>query len=169
MDKLRNVRDNGAELIRDLEARERERTGIKKLKVGYNKVFGYFIDVPKSAGLENIPDDYIRKQTLVSNERYFTQELKELENTLLTARDRINELEYQYFCELRDMVAAQVNRVQATADAVARLDALCSLAEVAVRNNYTMPEVDTSRQLHIVEGRHPVAVSYTHLTLPTKA
>ena len=156
VDKLRNVRDNGAELIRDLEARERERTGIKKLKVGYNKVFGYFIDVPKSAGLENIPDDYIRKQTLVSNERYFTQELKELENTLLTARDRINDLEYQYFCELRDMVAAQVNRVQATADAVARLDALCSLAEVAVRNNYTMPEVDTSRQLHIVEGRHPV-------------
>ena len=156
VDHLRDVRDNGARLVSELEARERERTGIKKLKVGYNKVFGYFIDVPKSAGEDNIPADYIRKQTLVSNERYFTQELKELENTLLTARDRINELEYRYFCEVRDAVAAEVERVQATAAAVARLDALCSLAEVAVRNGYTKPEVDTSRTLRIVEGRHPV-------------
>ena len=156
LDRLRNVRDNGAQMVTELEARERQRTGIKKLKVGYNKVFGYYIDVPRSAGLENVPEDYIRKQTLVSNERYFTQELKELENTLLTARDRINDLEYEYFCQLREMVASQVNRIQATADAVARLDVLCSLAEVAVRNNYTCPEVDASRQLHIVEGRHPV-------------
>ena len=156
VDRLRDVRDNGAQMVRELETRERERTGIKKLKVGYNKVFGYFIDVPKSAGLDNIPADYIRKQTLVSNERYFTQELKELENTLLTARDRVNELEYQYFAEIRDHVAAQVDRIQSTADAVARLDVLCSLAEVAVRNHYTMPEVDTSKTLHIVEGRHPV-------------
>ena len=129
---------------------------VDKLKVGYNKVFGYYIDVPKSAGLENVPADYIRKQTLVSNERYFTQELKELENTLLTAKDRINDLEYRYFCEIRDMVAANVDRVKEAADRVARLDALCSLAEVAVRNNYTMPEVDTSKELHIIEGRHPV-------------
>ena len=156
LDHLRDVRDNGARMVAELEARERERTGIKKLKIGYNKVFGYYIDVPRSAGLEKVPEDYIRKQTLVSNERYFTQELKELENTLLTARDRINELEYQIFCELRDKVASQVDRIQATADAVARLDVLCSLAEVAVRNNYTMPEVDASRELHIVEGRHPV-------------
>ena len=156
LDHLRNVRDNGARLVSELEARERERTGIKKLKVGYNKVFGYFIDVPRSAGETNIPEDYIRKQTLVSNERYFTQELKELENTLLTARDRINELEYRFFCELRAAVAAEVDRVQQSAAAVARLDALCSLAEVAVRNNYTMPEVDASRELRIVEGRHPV-------------
>ena len=156
LDHLRDVRDNGARMVAELEARERERTGIKKLKIGYNKVFGYYIDVPRSAGLEKVPEDYIRKQTLVSNERYFTQELKELENTLLTARDRINDLEYQIFCELRDKVASQVDRIQATADAVARLDVLCSLAEVAVRNNYTMPEVDASRELHIVEGRHPV-------------
>ena len=156
VDRLRDVRDNGARLVAELEARERERTGIKKLKVGYNKVFGYFIDVPKSAGEENIPADYIRKQTLVSNERYFTQELKELETTLLTARERINELEYRYFCEVRDAVAAEVDRVQATAAAVARLDALCSLAEVAVRNGYTMPQVDASRELRITEGRHPV-------------
>ena len=156
VDRLRSIRDNGAQMVTELEARERERTGIKKLKIGYNKVFGYYIDVPRSAGLENVPADYIRKQTLVSNERYFTQELKELENTLLTARDRINELEYRYFCEVRDSVAAKVARVQASADAVARLDALCSLAEVAVRNNYTCPEVDASRELHILEGRHPV-------------
>ena len=156
VDRLRDVRDNGARLVAELEARERERTGIKKLKVGYNKVFGYFIDVPKSAGEDKVPADYIRKQTLVSNERYFTQELKELETTLLTARERINELEYRYFCELRDAVAAEVERIQATAAAVARLDALCSLAEVAVRNGYTMPQVDASREIRIVEGRHPV-------------
>ena len=156
VDRLRSVRDNGAQMVTELEARERQRTGIKKLKVGYNKVFGYYIDVPRSAGLENVPEDYIRKQTLVSNERYFTQELKELENTLLTARDRINDLEYEYFCQVRDSVAAKVDRIQATAEAVARLDVLCSLAEVAVRNNYSCPEVDASRQLHIIEGRHPV-------------
>ena len=156
LDRLRNVRDHGAEMVSRLEERERERTGIKKLKVGYNKVFGYYIDVPKSAGEANIPDDYIRKQTLVSNERYFTQELKELENTLLTSRDRINELEYDFFAEIRGSVAAKVDRIQAASDAVARLDVLCSLAETAVRNNYTMPEVDTSRELNIKEGRHPV-------------
>ncbi len=156
LDKLRNVRDNGAQMVAALEARERERTGIKKLKVGYNKVFGYYLDVPRSAGLEKVPEDYIRKQTLVSNERYFTPELKELETTLLTARERIHELEYKIFCELRDYVSEQVARVQATADAVARLDALCSLAEVAVRNHYAMPEIDASRELRITEGRHPV-------------
>ena len=156
VDRLRVLRDNGTQMVSELERRERERTGIKKLKVGYNKVFGYYIDVPKSAGEANIPADYIRKQTLVSNERYFTPELKELENDLLSARERINELEYQAFVEIRDLVAANVDRVQAAADAVARLDALCSLAEVAVRNRYTCPEVDVSRQLHIIEGRHPV-------------
>ena len=156
VDRLRNIRDNGAQMVRELEERERQRTGIKKLKVGYNKVFGYFIDIPRSAGLENVPEDYIRKQTLVSNERYFTQELKELESSLLSARDRINELEYRYFSEVRDSVASKVDRIQAAADAVARLDVLCSLAEVAVRNNYTCPEVDTSRTLSILQGRHPV-------------
>ena len=156
LDHLRDVRDNGARLVQELETRERERTGIRKLKVGYNKVFGYYIDIPKSAGDEKVPDDYIRKQTLVSNERYFTPELKELENTLLTARERINELEYRFFCEVRDSAAAKVERVQAAADAVARLDVLCSLAEVAVRNNYCCPEIDASRSLHIVQGRHPV-------------
>ena len=156
VDRLRGIRDHGAQMVTELEARERERTGIKKLKVGYNKIFGYYIDVPRSAGLENVPEDYIRKQTLVSNERYFTQELKQLESDLLSARNRINDLEYEYFTQLRDNVARQVARIQAAADAVARLDALCSLAEVAVRNNYTCPEVDDSRDLRILEGRHPV-------------
>ena len=106
LDELRQLRDHGAERIAALEEQERQATGIKKLKIGYNRVFGYYIDVPKSAGLENVPEHYIRKQTLVSNERYFTPELKELENSLLTARDRIQSLEYDFFCTVRDSVAA---------------------------------------------------------------
>ena len=156
LDRLRDVRDHGAETVSRLEERKRERTGIKKLKVGYNRVFGYYIDVPKSVPDASIPEDYIRKQTLVSNERYFTQELKELENTLLTSRDRINRLEFDFFTELRLSVAEKVERIQSASDAVARLDALCSLAETAVKNNYTMPEIDASRELTIIEGRHPV-------------
>ena len=156
LDELRQLRDHGAERIAALEERERETTGIKKLKIGYNRVFGYYIDVPKSAGTERVPEHYIRKQTLVSNERYFTPELKELENSLLNARERIQSMEYDFFCEIRNRVAAQVTRIQQTADRVAKLDCFCSLAETAVRNRYTMPEVDTGRELRIVEGRHPV-------------
>jgi DNA mismatch repair protein MutS len=156
VDYLRDVRDNGARMVAELEQREREATGIKKLKVGYNKVFGYYIDVPRSAGDAPLPDTYIRKQTLVSNERYFTPELKELENTLLNAKDRIAQLEYEVFSQLRDRVAAQVERVQTVAAQVAELDAICSLAEVAMRNHYTMPEIDLSRTLDIRDGRHPV-------------
>ena len=126
VDRLRDVRDNCARLVSELESRERERTGIKKLKVGYNKVFGYYIDVPNSAGAVELPPEYIRKQTLVSNERYFTPELKELESELTGARDRICELEYSFFCELRESVARRVQRIKASAEAVAELDALCS-------------------------------------------
>ena len=156
LDNLRNIRDNGAEMIRALEERERQRTGIKKLKVGYNRVFGYYIDVPKSAGDLPVPEEYIRKQTLVSNERYFTQELKELENTLLTAREKINEKEYEFFTEIRLEVAANVERIQSVSEKIAALDVYCSLAEVAVRNGYTEPEIDTSGVISITEGRHPV-------------
>ena len=156
VDRLRNIRDNGAKLVSELEARERARTGIKKLKVGYNKVFGYYIDVPNSAGAVELPPEYIRKQTLVSNERYFTPELKELETELTGARERICELEYSFFTELRVSVAARVERIKRSAEAVAELDALCSLAEVAARNNYTCPEVDLSGAIAISEGRHPV-------------
>ena len=165
VDRLRNVRDNGASMVIELEAREREATGIKKLKVGYNKVFGYYIDVPRSAGDVALPDTYIRKQTLVSNERYFTPELKELENTLLNARDRIAELEYQIFSALRERVAAQVERVQAAAARIAELDAICSLAEVASRNHYCMPEIDVGRTVHIRDGRHPVVEVSQHSVL----
>ena len=156
VDYLREVKTNGSSMVRELEARERERTGIKKLKIGYNKVFGYYIDVPRSAGDAPMPDEYIRKQTLVSNERYITPELKELENTLLSADDRLGQLEYKLFNDIRMRVAAEVERVQRSADRVAELDCICSLAEVAVKNGYTMPEVDLSRELSIIEGRHPV-------------
>ncbi len=156
VDYLRSVRDNGAQMVRELEERERERTGIKKLKLGYNKVFGYYIDVPRSAGEVELPEEYIRKQTLVSNERYFTPELKELESTLLNAGDRLASLEFELFTNIRMAVADEVLRIQHSADAVAALDCFCSLAEVAVRNNYCMPEVDLSRGINIVGGRHPV-------------
>ncbi len=156
VDHLRLVRENGARMVSELEARERERTGIKKLKVGYNRVFGYYIDVPNSAGGVELPAEYIRKQTLVSNERYFTPELKELENTLSTAGERIAELEYSFFNQLRESVAERVDRIQAAAERVAALDVLCSLAEVAVRGGYTCPEVDMGGVIHIREGRHPV-------------
>ena len=155
VDNLRNVRDNGAEMVSHLEARERERTGIKKLKVGYNRVFGYYIDIPRAFS-ENVPEEYIRRQTLSTSERFFTQELKELENTLLTAKDRLGELEFRFFEEVRLRVASEVTRIQALADAIAELDVLCSLAEVAVKNGYTMPEVDLSGTLSISSGRHPV-------------
>ena len=155
VDNLRNVRDNGAQMVSMLEAREREQTGIKKLKVGYNRVFGYYIDIPRAFS-ENVPETYIRKQTLSTSERFFTEELKELENTLITARDRLADIEFRFFEELRLRVAAEVTRIQAIADAIAELDALCSLAEVAVRNGYTMPEIDLSGALSVTSGRHPV-------------
>jgi DNA mismatch repair protein MutS len=154
-DSLRGLRDNGVQMVSALERRERERTSIRKLKIGYNRVFGYYIDVPRASS-ENVPEEYIRKQTLSTSERFFTQELKELESTLLTARDRLEALEFRLFEEVRLRVAGEVSRLQALADAVAELDALCALAEVAVRNGYTMPEVDLSGQLSITAGRHPV-------------
>ncbi len=156
VDRLRALKKNGKQMVLELEERERQKTGVKKLKVGYNKVFGYYIDIPNSAGEIDLPPEYIRKQTLVSSERYFTQELKELEESLLSAGDRLNTLEYELFCAVRGQVAAEVQRIQAAADAVAALDCLCSLAEVAVRNGYCMPEVDLGREIHITAGRHPV-------------
>ena len=156
VDRLRDIKQNGKQMVVELGERERERTGIKKLKVGYNKVFGYYIDVPRSAGDQPLPPEYIRKQTLVGNERYFTPELKKLEETLLTAGDRLNSLEFELFCQVRDRMAAELLRVQAASDAAAELDCLCSLAEVAVRNGYCMPEVDLGSVIQITEGRHPV-------------
>lgn len=156
VDSLREIKENGRQMLIDLGERERARTGIKKLKVGYNRVFGYYLDVPRSAGDMELPADYIRKQTLVNNERYYTPELKELEEKLQNAEAELNQLEFTLFNELRETIAGQVARVHATADAVAALDVLCALAEVAVRNGYCCPEVDMGSALEIVEGRHPV-------------
>jgi len=154
VDRLRNLLDNSEGALKAIEAREKARTGIK-LKVSYNKVFGYYIEIPRSSS-ENVPGDYIRKQTLVNNERFITQELKELENELLTAKDRVSELEYRIFSELKDFVTQNTQRIQHTAQLVAGLDVLCSLAHVAVKNNYCMPEIDNSGILDIKDGRHPV-------------
>ena len=155
VDRLRDILSGGKGVVASIEAREKERTGIKSLKVGYNKVFGYYIEVSKSY-YDQVPDDYIRKQTLTNCERYITQELKELEHTILSAQDQITALEYQLFCAVRQEVAGQVGVIQRSAAAVAQCDVLCSFATVAAENNYCRPEVDLSDSISITEGRHPV-------------
>ncbi len=155
VDHLRDVLEHGADMVLGIESREKERTGIKSLKVRYNKVFGYYIEVSKSY-YDLVPDDYIRKQTLVNCERFITQELKELEHEILSAQSRITALEYQLFCALREEAAAQVRQVQQAAGGVARLDVLISFAAVAAQNGYCRPEVDESGVIQISEGRHPV-------------
>jgi len=132
VDELRLVVNDGKSFIAKIEAEEREKTGIKNLKIGFNKVFGYYIEVTRSY-LELVPDTYIRKQTLANCERYITQDLKELENKILSAREKITGLEYELFSEIRNMVAASIHRIQATASSVAQLDVLCSLSEVAAK------------------------------------
>ena len=155
VDHLRHILKGGKGVITEIEAREKERTGIRTLKIGYNKVFGYYIEVSNSFK-DQVPDTYIRKQTLVNGERYITQELKDLEQEILTASDRVVALEYELFTQLRQEVSAQASRIQRTAAAVAEVDALASFAAVAVRNNYCRPDVDESGVIEIKEGRHPV-------------
>ena len=155
VDHLRDILENGADMVLGIEAREKERTGIKSLKVRYNKVFGYYIEVSKSY-YDLVPADYIRKQTLVNCERFITQELKDLEHEILSAQTRITALEYQLFCDLREKAAARVRDVQRAAAGVGRLDVLISFASVAVQHNYCRPEVDDSGAIQIREGRHPV-------------
>jgi DNA mismatch repair protein MutS len=155
VDRLRGVLSGGRGSIAAIEAAERERTGIKTLKIGYNRVFGYYIEVRKS-GYDLIPENYIRKQTLADRERYITEELKELETTILTAIERITALEYELFVELRNTIAAELGRIQRTAQAIAKLDVLCSFAEAAFRGNYCRPLVDGSDRIEITDGRHPV-------------
>ena len=154
-DRLRSLLGGGAARLAEIERAEREATGIPKLKVGYNKVFGYYIEVTKSY-TNQVPDTYIRKQTLTGCERYITPELKELEGEVLSASERLTALEYQLFTQVREVIAGQVSRIQATSHAVARLDALCSLAKAARKNHYSMPVVDDSDRLQIRGGRHPV-------------
>ncbi len=164
VDALREILTDTKGVIAKLEAAEKEKTGIKSLKVGFNKVFGYYIEVSKSY-YEQVPEHYIRKQTLVNCERYITQELKDMEHTILSAQDRIVALEYQLFCEVRDQAAAQAAQVQEMAGAAAQVDVLVSFAAVAAENNYCMPRVDNSDKLEIIEGRHPVVEKMCRDTL----
>ena len=155
VDRLQDILSGGKGLLASIETKEKERTGIRTLKIGYNKVFGYYIEVSNSFK-DQVPDTYIRKQTLVNGERYITQELKDLEQEILTAGERDNALEYELFSALRDEICAGAERIQKTAAAVAELDTLASLAVVAVKNSYCCPVVDDSGVIEIHDGRHPV-------------
>ena len=155
LDSLREIIHNTKGVLTALESREREKTGIKNLKVGFNNVFGYYIEVTRSF-LSQVPPEYVRKQTLTGSERYITQELKELEQQILGAKDRILVLENNLFDQLRQQVAVQIHRVQATANAIAWLDLYASFAAVALEQNYCRPDVDLSGRIHIQDGRHPV-------------
>ena len=155
IDKLKLATTEGKKWILELEAKEREQTGIKGLKVGFNKVFGYFIEVTKS-NLSMVPDRYVRKQTLTNCERYITEELKNLENQILGAEERVVKLEYNAFCEIRSSIEKQIQRIQKTATLVSTLDVLVSFATVAEDMNYVKPEVDNGGVIDIKEGRHPV-------------
>jgi DNA mismatch repair protein MutS len=155
LDRLRGLVRGGKDWIAALQQEEREKTGIQKLKVGYNKVFGYFIEVSKGQ-VSLVPEDYQRKQTLVNAERYITPHLKEREEEIVTALEKMQTLEYELFSELRGRIAAEAKRIQATADGLATLDVLLSLAEVAVKKDYHKPDVTEPGEIHIHDGRHPV-------------
>ena len=155
IDMLRNAKTEGKNWLAALEAEDREKTGIKNLKVKYNKVFGFYFEVTNSF-LNLVPDYYIRKQTLVGAERFTTPKLKELEDTIMNAEDKLFTLEYDKFCEILDFIFEQLDRVQRTAKAIAHLDAICSLAVVAERNHYVRPKMTTDGVISIKDGRHPV-------------
>lgn len=156
VDKLREAMSKGKNWITGLEQKERELTGIKSLKIGYNKVFGYYIEATKS-NLSSIPQDrYIRKQTLSNGERYITPELKEMEDLILGAEQKITELEYELFVEIRNRISAEVTRIQRTALHISTIDSLLSFARVSFENNYTRPEITQDGSIIIEDGRHPV-------------
>jgi DNA mismatch repair protein MutS len=155
IDRLRAMTQKGRKWLAELEIRERERTGIKSLKVGYNKVFGYYLEVTKS-NLQAVPQDYIRKQTLVNAERFITPELKEWEAEITGAQDRCIELEYQLFLELRQRLAGEIERVQRVAKIIGELDSILSLAQAAIKNRYHKPVLAQDNRIKIQAGRHPV-------------
>lgn len=155
LDALRHAMNHGGELIEAIEQKERERTGIKNLKTGYHRVFGYYLEVSRSY-FDLVPDDWTRKQTLANCERYITQELKQAENTIIGAKEKALALENMIFNELRDFIAQRLAPVQKTAAAVAQVDVLCSLAAVAVENEYCKPEIAVDGRIEIRDGRHPV-------------
>ena len=155
VDKLRRAKSDGKEWLAKLENDEREKTGIKNLRIKYNKVFGYYLEVTNSYK-DMVPDYYTRKQTLANAERYITPELKELEDMILGAEDKLYALEYEIYSQVRDTIAGEIERIQKTAKAVAALDAFASLAVVAERNNYTRPKINEKGIIDIKDGRHPV-------------
>ncbi len=155
VDKLRRAKSDGKEWLAKLENDEKEKTGIKNLRIKYNKVFGYYLEVTNSYK-DMVPDYYTRKQTLANAERYITPELKELEDMILGAEDKLYALEYEIYSQVRDTIAGEVERIQKTAKAVAALDAFASLAVVAERNNYTRPKINEKGIIDIKDGRHPV-------------
>ncbi len=155
VDRLRAAKTEGKKWLLDLEGKEREATGIKNLKIKFNKVFGYYLEVTKSYQ-ELVPDTWTRKQTLANAERYTTPELKELEDIILGAEDKLYNLEYALFCEVRDTIFSHVERIQQTAKIIARIDMMSSLAYVAERNHYARPTINKNGSIHIKEGRHPV-------------
>ena len=155
VDRLRSLKQDGKLMLASLEEQERERTSIKSLKIGYNKVFGYYIEVTR-ANLQQVPSDYQRKQTLVNAERFITPQLKEYEDLVVGAEDRLVQLEYQIFCDIREQFTGAIQRLQTTASAIARADALYSLAEAAVLGRYVRPELTRDGQMVIKDGRHPV-------------
>lgn len=155
VDRLRHAKTEGKSWLARLEQKERESTGIKNLKVKYNKVFGYYLEVTNS--FKNlVPDHYMRKQTLANAERYITPELKEMEDTILGAEERVTALEYQLFCQIRETIGSEIARIQKTANAVALLDVYASLAHVADKNGYVRPKMNEKGIIDIKEGRHPV-------------
>lgn len=159
LDYFRSIKDGGTDIMASIEQKERDATGIKTLRVDYNKVFGYYIEVTKSFA-QMVPENYVRKQTLTNCERYITQELKELESTIFSADEKIVSLEFELFNRIREIISENNNRLRETASKLAELDVFRSLAEVASRNGYVCPEIDLSSELVIKDGRHPVVEKF---------
>ncbi len=164
VDMYRDAMTKGKEWLLKIENSEKEATGIKNLKIGFNKVFGYYIEVSKS-NLHLVPETYIRKQTLANGERYITGELKEIEDKILSAEERICKLEYSIFCDIKDLIIEANERIKTTARCLATVDAICSFAEVAVKNNYVKPLTNSGEYIRITEGRHPVVENISKSTL----
>ena len=159
VDYYRTIKENGTDIMASIEQREKDATGIKTLKVAYNKVFGYYIEVSKSF-INDVPDRYVRKQTLTNCERYITQELKEMESTIFSADEKLVALEFEIFNSLRNFISDNCDRIRSSAAIIAELDVYRSLAEVASKNGYVCPEVDLSTEIYIKDGRHPVVEKF---------
>ena len=165
VDSRREVMKNGVDWIKNFAEEEKEKTGIKNIKVGYNRVFGYYLEVSK-LNAKDVPDYFVRKQTLSNCERYITPQIKEVEEKIVEAEGQIVNMEYDIFCRIRDLVAEQVGRIQMTAHAIATIDVLCSFAYVAEKNRYVMPDMNISDRIVIKDGRHPVVENITNMFIP---